>query len=381
MLANYPWLMWGIILGWTGLSIWLSNKTKLGRKLGYINLCIIGGFVLVNIKVVPQFCEQYSILSNYFIPLAIVLMLFQANLKKLWKIGKKLIAVFGISLVIVFAICVLAGIIFQYEGGWKLWGAVTANMIGNFSTLSGVAAALGLQDGDLVVFSATGMIIWMVYSLIAFDIGKSKFFKKNFKSYRDEVTDMALSEEERLAYAEEMASKEKKVGIIDVAVVMGAGMAVAALGNFLGELTGFYSIVFYAGIAVVIANFTKIGKFKISEDLASFMFGMYIFSLGANATLASIANSTWKVTVGVIFIYAVSFLLVFLVLKLIRMPWEYGLISHMALIGGPVTIGPLCDNYGLKDMVLPGCILAVLGQVLGAYLGLGAANIILSITG
>ena len=29
MLANYPWLMWGIILGWTGLSIWLSNKTKL----------------------------------------------------------------------------------------------------------------------------------------------------------------------------------------------------------------------------------------------------------------------------------------------------------------------------------------------------------------
>ena len=340
MLANYPWLMWGIILGWTGLSIWLSNKTKLGRKLGYINLCIIGGFVLVNIKVVPQFCEQYSILSNYFIPLAIVLMLFQANLKKLWKIGKKLIAVFGISLVIVFAICVLAGIIFQYEGGWKLWGAVTANMIGNFSTLSGVAAALGLQDGDLVVFSATGMIIWMVYSLIAFDIGKSKFFKKNFKSYKDEVTDMALSEEERLAYAEEMASKEKKVGIIDVAVVMGAGMAVAALGNFLGELTGFYSIVFYAGIAVVIANFTKIGKFKISEDLASFMFGMYIFSLGANATLASIANSTWKVTVGVIFIYAVSFLLVFLVLKLIRMPWEYGLISHMALIGGPVTIGP-----------------------------------------
>lgn len=381
MLANYPWLMWGIILGWTGLSIWLSNKTKLGRKLGYINLCIIGGFVLVNIKVVPQFCEQYSILSNYFIPLAIVLMLFQANLKKLWKIGKKLIAVFGISLVIVFAICVLAGIIFQYEGGWKLWGAVTANMIGNFSTLSGVAAALGLQDGDLVVFSATGMIIWMVYSLIAFDIGKSKFFKKNFKSYRDEVTDMALSEEERLAYAEEMASKEKKVGIIDVAVVMGAGMAVAALGNFLGELTGFYSIVFYAGIAVVIANFTKIGKFKISEDLASFMFGMYIFSLGANATLASIANSTWKVTVGVIFIYAVSFLLVFLVLKLIRMPWEYGLISRMALIGGPVTIGPLCDNYGWKDMVLPGCILAVLGQVLGAYLGLGAANIILSITG
>lgn len=133
---------------------------------------------------------------------------------------------------------------------------------------------------------------------------KVKFFKKNFKSYKDEVTDMALSEEERLAYAEEMASKEKKVGIIDVAVVMGAGMAVAALGNFLGELTGFYSIVFYAGIAVVIANFTKIGKFKISEDLASFMFGMYIFSLGANATLASIANSTWKVTVGVIFIYS-----------------------------------------------------------------------------
>ena len=82
-----------------------------------------------------------------------------------------------------------------------------------------------------------------------------------------------------------------------------------------------------------------------------------------------------------IFIYVVSFILVFLVLKLIKMPWEYGLISHMALIGGPVTIGPLCDNYNWKDMVLPGCILAVLGQAMGAYLGLGAANLILKIVG
>ena len=53
MLANYPWLMWGIILGWTGLSIWLSNKTKLGRKLGYINLCII--YFLLQMRIALQF--------------------------------------------------------------------------------------------------------------------------------------------------------------------------------------------------------------------------------------------------------------------------------------------------------------------------------------
>ena len=381
MLGNNAWLMWGIILGWTGISIWLSHNTKFGRALGYINLCIIGGFIFVNLNVVPQFCDQYTALSTYFIPLAVVLMLFQANLRQLWRVGKKLIVVFAGATIIVFVICVAAGVIFQYQGGWKLWGAITANMVGNFSTLSAVAASLGLQDGDLVVFSATGMIIWMVYSLAAFGIGKGKFLNNHFKSYKDEISDMALTEEERLAYAEEVKNKTKTVGAVDVAVVMGAAMVIAAVGDFLGKVTGFYSIVFYAGIAIIVANFTKIGKFKVSQDIAAYMFGMYIFSLGANATLSSIANSTWKVTGGVIFIYVVSFVLVFLALKLSKMPWEYGLISHMALIGGPVTIGPLCDNYNWKDMVLPGCILAVLGQAMGAYLGLGAANLILKIVG
>lgn len=380
MAANYPWLMWAIIIAWTGISIWLSHNTKIGRKLGYINLCIIGGFVLVNIKVVPQYSEQYTAISTYFIPIAIVLMLFQANLKQLWKVGKKLIAVFAISLVIVFITCLAAGIIFQYDGGWKLWGAITANMVGNFSTLAGVAASLGLADGDLVLFAATGMIIWMVYSLAAFGIGRSKIVK-NFKSYKDEVSDMALTEEERLAYAEELNKGTKTVGAVDIAVVMAAAIAIAAVGCIFESLTGFFGIIIYAGIAIVVANFTKIGKFKISDDIATFMFGMYIFSLGANATLASIANSTWKVTGGVIFIYVVSFIVVMLVIKLIKMPWEYGLISHMALIGGPVTIGPLCKNYNWTEMVLPGCILAVLGQALGSYLGLGAATLIHSITG
>ena len=127
---------------------------------------------------------------------------------------------------------------------------------------------------------------------------------------------MALTEEERLAYAEEVKNKTKTVGAVDVAVVMGAAMVIAAVGDFLGKVTGFYSIVFYAGIAINVANFTKIGKIKGSEEIAAYMFGMYIFSLGANATLSSIANSTWKVTGGVNFIYVVSIVLVFLALKL-----------------------------------------------------------------
>ena len=87
MLGNNAWLMWGIILGWTGISIWLSHNTKFGRALGYINLCIIGGFIFVNLNVVPQFCDQYTALSTYFIPLAVVLMLFQAKLRQLWRVG------------------------------------------------------------------------------------------------------------------------------------------------------------------------------------------------------------------------------------------------------------------------------------------------------
>ena len=103
----------------------------------------------------------------------------------------------------------------------------------------------------------------------------------------------------------------------------------AALGNFLGELTGFYSIVFYAGIAVVIANFTKIGKFKISEDLASFMFGMYIFSLGANATLASIANFHMENVIGRCYFFILRSILPVSIPCTETDPYALGIWSHL----------------------------------------------------
>lgn len=53
-----------------------------------------------------------------------------------------------------------------------------------------------------------------------------------------------------------------------------------------------------------------------------------------------------------------------------RLPWEYMLISHMACAGGPVATPPLAKSYGWTDLVLPGIVIAVLGQVFGAYCGL-----------
>lgn len=164
MLVNYPWLMWAIIAGWTGASVWLGNHTKWGQKIGYINLCILGGFIFVNIKVVPQFSEQYTTISNYFVPIGIVCMLFMADLRKLWKCGRKIVLMMVITLLVVCGTCVLGGVIFSHgPESWKLWAAMTANFTGNFQTFSGVAASLGLDGAEIVLFSATGMIAWMIY--------------------------------------------------------------------------------------------------------------------------------------------------------------------------------------------------------------------------
>jgi len=381
MFANYPWLMWGLIIGWTGLSIWLGNHTKIGRTLGYINLCIIGGFIFVNVGLVPQFGDQYAAISTYFVPVGIVCMLFMADLRKLWQCGKKMLLAMVISLVVIFAVCVVGGVIFSHSNqSWKLWACMTANFTGNMQTFSGVAASIGLDGSETVLFSATGMIAWMIYSLTAFTCGRWVIIKK-FRSYKDGLDSGMEFTNTDNAKDSVLNGKTKMITVDEIAIVVGAAVAIAAVGSVIGNLLGIYPILIYAAIAVVIANFTPISKFKVSEDIGMLTFGMYIFSLGANATIANLAQSSWKVTAGIFFVYIVTFLLIALITKLTKLPWEYSLIAHNACVGGPASVPALCQNYEWTDLLMPAILLALIGQVFGSYLGIAAGLMIRMILG
>ena len=85
------WALWAILTGISALSIWLEQKYKWAGKVTGCVLALLFAMILANIKIIPVAAPTYDMVWDYVVPLAIPLLLYNANVKKIWKeIGRLL---------------------------------------------------------------------------------------------------------------------------------------------------------------------------------------------------------------------------------------------------------------------------------------------------
>ena len=380
MITN-SWLIWGIIAALAGFSIWAANNTKWGRFLGYVNIALIIGAVVSNLNILPVSSAEYTTVMNQFVPIGIVCMLFMADLTKLGKCGPKMVICMVLSALVFFVVCAVGAVIFQMgPETWMVAAVADSYFTGNLQTAAGVSSSVGLSNEMFAFFNAAAAVPWVIYSLGAYMVGRSPI-PKFLRSYIDSSSGITLSEAEQAEAREKLSRKEVMLNINETAIVIGAAVLITGIGQWLGTVTGFYSIVFYATLGILVANFTPIRKFVINDYLATFIFTLYMVTCGIGAHYTTLAKLPWQMFAYVVFIYVASVVIYILILKVCRLPWEMGLLAHMACVGGPISTPPLAKSYNWPDLLLPSIIIAVLGQVLGAYCGLGCGSVVQSILG
>ena len=117
--SNDHWLLWAVLFIIAAFSLW-AEKSKIGSKLSAVVIAIIIAFILSNISVIPTQAPAYDLVWNYLVPLAIPLLLFKANLRKIIKeAGPTLIAfLFG-------AVGTIIGTLISFKifnlGSWQVF--------------------------------------------------------------------------------------------------------------------------------------------------------------------------------------------------------------------------------------------------------------------
>ena len=92
--ANNHWAIWAVLFLVAVFGLW-AEKTKIGSKLSAVVVSILCAFVLANLSVIPTEAPAYDIVWTYLVPLAIPLLLFKADLRKIIKeAGPTLLAFF-----------------------------------------------------------------------------------------------------------------------------------------------------------------------------------------------------------------------------------------------------------------------------------------------
>lgn len=128
--------MLAVILCMIALAFWLQ-KFKGFKTIGPALITIIFGIILVNLKIVPGYCDIYGTISVYCIPISISLYLLNVDFRQIVKMSKEPLLSIASAVLSVSAVAVIFGIIFgsSVQEGWKVAGMFVGTYTGGSATL------------------------------------------------------------------------------------------------------------------------------------------------------------------------------------------------------------------------------------------------------
>ncbi|NQU54357.1 MAG: DUF819 family protein [Bacteroidetes bacterium] len=371
-----------IIAGAAALGIYSEHKKWFGKVSGIL-VTMISMSVLSMTGVVPVASkpdinvEVYNMIFNYFIPVAIPLMLFSSNLVKIISESGKLLIAYIIGAVGIVLGCFLAyHLIDLGEGSGNTAGVIAATLIGG--SVNFVATAEILNFSSNPMFTATIAIdnfAANIYVLLLFLVPTISLFRRFFSpsknNYNKEETVVHTLEKKSEITLERIA-----VSIFIAVVVAGSGTVLAPFLQKIIHTELNLSILLITIFAVVTANlFPKL--LKALEDTA-FSIGlwmMYIFlaAIGAASNLQDILHVGLPVFGFYMTIMFFHFFFMLALARLFKLDVYEVIISSAANIMGPLVAAPMAASLGQKKMVTPAILVGILGYIIGTFIGISIA--------
>ena len=359
-----------IMVAMVALGFWLQ-RFKAFKTLGPALTVIIMGIVLSNLRIVPTSSATYDAVSSYCVPLSISICLLSLDLKQMRKLSKEPV----IALIsAIFSVCVAAlvfGVLFadKINEGWKVAGMFVGTYTGGSSNLTAIAVGLDASKTTIASANAADYVVGIPTLILMFAapaLYKSSKWLKKLWPYE-------MSEPELLgdgSHEELMTSKEWSIQEIAWLLAIGFGTVWAAT-----------RILLITTFSIILAQVPAVRKLRGNFDLGLFVALLFLVTIGFAVDLKQFFGSTFYITLFCFCVIACSILLHLLITRLLKVRFEYVLLSIVGCISDGPTAALIASSAQWKTLINIGLLMGVLAGALGNYVGIGVAYAIRAIIG
>lgn len=384
--ADDVMMLWAIIVIFSSLSIYLELKYKWAAKISGAIIALIFALLLSNFKVIPTESIVYDQVWGFIIPLALPLLLFQIDIKAIWKESGRLLGIFLLSSVGTVAGTFAAFFLLKEHIPYldKLSAMMSASYIGGGVNFAAMALKFDPPKDVISAAVVADNLMTALFILTLMAIPTIRFFRNKFNTpHIDEV------EGTQIAGRDDYFSR-KEISLLDIALNFGAAFFIVAVsfklsafmtdilpkadGNILYEMftslvTDKYLILttFTFVLLLLFPKFFK--QLNGSNEFGTFLIYLFFFVLGIPASIPLIIQ-TAPLLLLFVFIIAMLNLVISLVAgKLIGADLEEILLASNANIGGPTTAAALAIAKGWHKLIGPILVVGTLGYIIGNYIG------------
>ncbi len=358
-------------------GFWVET-TKVGRALSGVLILLFLAVVLSNIELIPHSAPLYGIVGSFLVPVAIPMLLFRADLKRvIAEIGPMLKAFVASSLAIVLSIVLLA-VLFDFgEFESKVVGTLTASYIGGSLNFVATAQAVQLDDPNHYVGALTAdtigavLFLGLLMLLPMLAIARRAMPSRYYSDSGDNLGAESIHHQ---------AEDAEPLDITGLATAIATSLVICAIAELIAKQFGQenYTILIITILALAVANFMKplVSQFNSEFEVATFFMYMFFVTIGAGADLATIAGIALPYVILICSAVALFFVFILIFGKFLRLDLAELMIAANACILGPATAAALAAGQGWRDLVTPGMLTGVLGYSVGTFIGVAITNML-----
>ncbi len=385
MITNaFPYLT--LLLFIASMLVYIEAKTK-AKLFEYLPAIVILYFMVMSLSSLGVWSKTLEINSVYkgfksnLLPAMIFLMLLQSDIRAILKLGKKILltfflASFSISLgfIVMFA---FMHPLFE-TSAWRAFGALSGSWMGGTGNMVAIQSALNLPDskmGYVLLIDSIDYAIWVMILLALVPFAKK--FNRWTKADGELLT--------KLGSTLDTTEQKRAIDFPSLFMMLGLSLMVSVIAQQLAPLlptTSFLTettwIVIFATLAGIVAGVTPLNRISSAEPLANIMLYLIVALIASRANFSELTQAPLYIVAGFVIIVIHASIMV-LFAKLFRLDLFSLGVASLANIGG-VASAPILAGAYHKALIPVGVLMAMMGYIIGTFMGLGVANVLQLLT-
>ncbi len=371
-MASLPLMSLILVLGLTGVGLWLAQVNSLGRKLGSTMVILMLGLLVANVTTWTPEPSAVSWVNGPLTSYAIAELLLAVELRSVLPDARRLLLPFITAVAGTLAAVFLVGLLLS---GWlgqswiSLAGLLSATFTGGSLNFVSVARSLEIPPSLLLIATAADHVAFTAWFLVSLLIGRGRRQHRPIEAL--EANSSASTSINAFALPSFQA--------VMIGLLWGGGVVLISegLGDFLILLgVDVPSILVLTTVALIAAQLPRSDSRSACYGLGLVLIQPFFAVIGLSSSLGVLFGEGLPVLLYAGLVVLVQAIVVLQARRWFRWPLAECLVASQAAVGGPSTALALAGSLERPNLVLPSVAIGLLGYLLGTYIGLALSALL-----